>query len=247
MSGFQDHFSRQSDDYAKHRPTYPPELFEFVASIAPAHDHAWDCATGNGQAARGLSAHFERVIATDASEQQIANAQPAERVEYRVATAEASGLQPRSVSAVTAATAFHWFDHERFADEVLRVAKPGAVVCVWAYAWSEMPEAPRTVLRERVSPLLEPFWADAVRRAWQGYGVFHFPFDEIEPPQFEVRRNWTADEFIAYASTWSAVQAFAEAHGYLPHEAHADAIREAWGDEPQEIRWPLTMRVGHVG
>jgi len=85
---FKDHFSKQAADYAKFRPRYPREMFEYLTSIAPARQLAWDCATGSGQAAVGLVAVFDRVVATDASEKQIANAEPHERVEYRVAPAE---------------------------------------------------------------------------------------------------------------------------------------------------------------
>ncbi|MEO8452199.1 MAG: SAM-dependent methyltransferase, partial [Gemmatimonadota bacterium] len=54
MSGFQDHFSAGARGYAAFRPTYPAAVFEWIASQCAGHDLAWDCATGNGQAARGL-------------------------------------------------------------------------------------------------------------------------------------------------------------------------------------------------
>src|SRR5204863_7244503 len=85
---FKDHFSGHATDYRAFRPAYPPELFAFLASSAPARDLAWDCGTGNGQAAVGLAGHFARVLATDASAEQIAQAEPHPRVEYAVAAAE---------------------------------------------------------------------------------------------------------------------------------------------------------------
>ena len=78
---FKDHFSRQATDYAKFRPQYPRALFEFVAANSPNNEVALDCATGNGQAAVALAEFFQKVIALDASGEQIANAQPNERVE----------------------------------------------------------------------------------------------------------------------------------------------------------------------
>jgi hypothetical protein len=62
--GFKDHFSRQSAAYRQFRPGYPPELFAYLASIAPGRALAWDCATGNGQAAIGLAPHFTLVVVT---------------------------------------------------------------------------------------------------------------------------------------------------------------------------------------
>src|SRR3954468_23053908 len=90
---FKDHFSAQAADYAKFRPGYPRKLFDYLGTIAPSRQLAWDCGTGNGQAAIGLATEFGRVIATDASEKQIAKAQPHEAVEYRVAPAENNGLE----------------------------------------------------------------------------------------------------------------------------------------------------------
>src|SRR6185437_2828314 len=86
-----------------------------------------------GQAAVALAEYFEKVIATDLSEKQLANAQKHPRVEYAVATAERSGLADQSVDLVTVAQAFHWFSHAVFYDEVRRVLKPGAPLAVWCY------------------------------------------------------------------------------------------------------------------
>src|SRR5262245_44204049 len=92
LMSFKDHFSQQANAYAKYRPLYSADLFEYLAALAPARDTAWDCATGNGQAAIGLALYFARVLATDASAQQIAQATPHERVEYRVAVAERTDI-----------------------------------------------------------------------------------------------------------------------------------------------------------
>jgi hypothetical protein len=83
---FKDHVSTQAADYARFRPRYPREMFKYLGTVARSRALAWDCATGNGQAAVQLTEVFDRIIATDASEKQIANAEPHERVEYRVAS-----------------------------------------------------------------------------------------------------------------------------------------------------------------
>ena len=123
---FKDHFSHQAADYAKFRPRYPREMFEYLATIVQSKKVAWDCATGNGQAAVELAAVFDRVIATDASKKQIANAQPHDRVEYRIAPAEKSGLESDSIDLVMVAQALHWLDSSRFYPELRRVLKDDA-------------------------------------------------------------------------------------------------------------------------
>ena len=113
--------------------TYPDSLFAFLASLVPAHDLAWDCATGNGQAALGLTPHFRKIIATDASPRQIAQAHPHPKVTYLVAPAERTPLPDGLVDLVTVATAFHWLDFPRFYAEVRRVAKPDGILAAWGY------------------------------------------------------------------------------------------------------------------
>ncbi len=130
---FKDHFSKQAADYAKFRPRYPQELFDYLGSIAPSRQLAWDCGTGNGQAAVGLASVFDRVIATDASEKQIANAQSHKRVEYRVAPAENSGIESETIDLIMVAQALHWFDLDRFYAEVRRVLKNNGVLAASAY------------------------------------------------------------------------------------------------------------------
>src|SRR5438067_12707191 len=97
---FKDHFSKQAADYAIFRPSYPQELFVYLGSVAPGRQLAWDCGTGNGQAAVGLASVFDRVIGTDASENQIPNAEQDVRDEYQHAAAENSGIEAAAVDMV---------------------------------------------------------------------------------------------------------------------------------------------------
>ena len=58
QKAFEDHFSTHSRQYAQARPTYPDEIYAYLASLAPARSLAWDCGTGNGQAAIGLASRY---------------------------------------------------------------------------------------------------------------------------------------------------------------------------------------------
>src|SRR5258708_2942546 len=133
MTEFKDHFAVVASSYAEARPHYPKELFAFLARTAMGHECAWDCATGNGQAAVDLAEHFERVEATDASAEQIKNAVAHPKVRYSVALAEASGLAARSVDLVTVAQALHWLNLDKFYAEAKRVMKADGWIAVWTY------------------------------------------------------------------------------------------------------------------
>ncbi|HJY64333.1 MAG TPA: class I SAM-dependent methyltransferase, partial [Ignavibacteria bacterium] len=121
---FRDYFSKQAEEYSKYRPKYPDELFKYLSSLTKEHDLAWDCACGNGQASIGLAGYYKKVIATDASPAQINFAIQHPIVTYLTAQAENSGLESNSADIITAATAIHWIDTEKFYPEANRILKP---------------------------------------------------------------------------------------------------------------------------
>src|SRR5258708_11720090 len=131
-SQFRDQFAQAAPAYATFRPRYPAALFGALAAHAPARHLAWDCATGSGQAAIGLAEHFEQVVATDASEAQLAAALPHPRVRYQRATADASGLSASSVALVTGAQALPWLGPPAVYAHAGRVLMPDGGVAVWA-------------------------------------------------------------------------------------------------------------------
>jgi len=242
---FKDHFSKQAADYAKFRPRYPQKLFEYLGSVAPNRGLAWDCGTGNGQAAVGLATVFDRVIATDASEKQIANARSHERVEYRVTRAEKSDLESASIDLIMVAQALHWFDLDRFYDEVRQVLKPDGVLAASAYNLLRVQPAIDEVVNRYYYEVVGPFWPPE-RELVENFADLPFPFHEIDPPKFEMTAQWNLDHLIGYLRTWSSTQRFMAANGADPLEQIIDELRRAWGN-PQEVRtvlWPLILRLG---
>jgi SAM-dependent methyltransferase len=243
--GFKDHFSAHAADYAKFRPRYPKELFRWLATVAPERELAWDCATGNGQAAVALAELFERVIATDASEMQIGNAEAHGSVEYRVARAEESGIDSNTVDLITVAQALHWFDLKRFYAEARRVSKPGGVLAVWAYKLATVSPEIDAVVNHYYSEVVGPFWPEE-RAQVEKFEELAFPCPEIEAPLFEMVAEWNAEHLIGYLRTWSATQRFMAANQRDPVEEIVGGLRTAWGDEVRLVVWPLTVRVGRV-
>jgi len=245
---FKDHFSTRSADYALYRPTYPAELAERLAALAPGRELALDCGCGAGQLSVLLADVFAQVVATDASAQQLANASPHPRVAYRHAPAEASGLADASVDLLTVAQAAHWFELDAFYAEARRVLRTDGVIALITYGIIEADGEVGAALSRFYFDVIGPFWPPERRHVETGYRSLPFPFAELEPPQLAMRANWTLEQLLGYVDTWSAVRVAEATLGRAPYESFAEALRALWGapDQPREIRWPLSMRIGRT-
>jgi ubiquinone/menaquinone biosynthesis C-methylase UbiE len=238
-------FSKASDQYAKHRPQYPEELFSYLSEICARHDSAWDCATGNGQAAVSCAKYFSHVEATDISAEQIEHGIPHPKVHYSICPAEHTPFADQSFDLITVATAVHWFDPEQFHREVERVLKPGGVLAVWTYGYFQIePEIDQVIRRELLDPI-DPFWASANRQVLNGYRDLLLPLDEIRDlPAFVLKIEWDLGQLLAYARTWSAVKRYSAELGTDPLDGLETKMKTVW-DEPDKIRtvhMPLFLR-----
>jgi SAM-dependent methyltransferase len=247
---FPDHFSGVAGAYAEFRPRYPDALFDWLAEVAPRRDLAWDCATGNGQAAVALARLFDRVLATDASAEQVEVATPHPRVEYRVAPAEESGLTADSVDAITVAQALHWFDRPVFYEEASRVLRRDGVLAVWTYGHPRLDDpAADAVFQEFYSATVGPYWPPERALVDVGYRTIEFPFPEVDPPDLEMETLWPLAALLGYVATWSATTRFRRSRGFDPLPALGEALARVWGEpaESRRIRWPLAIRAGRRG
>jgi len=156
----------QAKSYAAARPRYPAAAIAYVvegisgatvaeagASEAPgsvrspalggtyANTLCIDVATGTGQLAVPLGAHFRRVIGCDISTEQLAHATPAPNVEYVHATAYDLPAADNSVDLVTVGQALHWLDAEAFFREAARCLRPGGTLAVLGYGMCSLAAA----------------------------------------------------------------------------------------------------------
>jgi len=244
---FKDHFSGVAGHYAHFRPRYPAGLFDYLAGLVPKNSMVWDCAAGNGQATLDLAARYDKVIATDASREQIAAAAPHANVEFRVATAEHSGLPDAAVGLITVAQALHWFDLVRFYSEASRVLVSGGVLAVWAYGINRVEDVVvNELVKDYYANIVGPYWPPERKLVEEGYRSIPFPFGEITPPAFRMEAHWTLDELLGYFSTWSATSRFIKARGFNPLDPLAAEMAKVWGDKNSTrlVVWPLAVRVG---
>lgn len=246
-----DHFSTKSKEYSFTRPTYPDHLFKFLGEITPSKNLAWDCATGNGQAAIGLCKYFKKVIASDASKSQIDNRFERDNIVYDVFPAENAHILDNSVDLVTVAQAIHWFDFDRFYQEVKRIGKRNnSIIAVWTYGMHKItPEIDEISERLHVGgEILGDYWPPETKYVKEQYNTIPFPFKEIDTPKLDMNVNWNLNDLIGYMETWSSVKRFQRDRGFNPLDLVKQDIQMLWGgkDEQKLVRWNINLRVGLV-
>ena len=241
-------FATEAEEYAHLRPTYPDDLFAFLATVVPSREAAWDCATGNGQAATHLAEYFDRVVATDESREMIAQAPSVPRITYRVVEAEDSDLEDRSVDLVTVASAIHWFDLERFYNEVNRVVKPGGTVAAWTYYTPVFGNEVDAIIHRLAHDILGAYWDERVHYVVDEFHDLPFPFEPIGAPPFQTDMTWDMQDLLSYFETWSSSIKYREANHESPTHLIEDDLAKAWGDPQQkrDLHFPLYMRLGTV-
>jgi len=245
---FKDYFSKQSKVYSLYRPTYPRSLFDYLASISVQHEKAWDCATGNGQAAISLSSYFHTVIATDPSPAQIEQAPQNPNVIYQIARAEKTEISSYSVDLITVAQALHWFNLKDFYQEVGRVLKPEGILAIWGSEVLDISPSINEILRHFYSKIVGEYWPPEIRILESGYRSIPFPFQEIASPEFKMEAAWSMNHLLGYLESWSATQKYREVNQINPIGQIRDDLAKAWGipEEPKRVIWPIRMRIGKL-
>lgn len=245
-SDFKDHFSDQSAQYARHRPHYPDELFHFLAKLTTHRRLAWDCATGSGQAAIALSKHFDEVIATDASAEQIDAAVAHAGVSYRVAEAESSGLDDASVDLIAVGQALHWFDIERFFAEAARVLDIDGILAVWCYELCKVTETCDAAVDELYTDIVGELWPPERRLIEERYAGIVMPGLELDAAVLDMQVSWNVADMLGYLRTWSACNRYQRTYGRDPVTMIEERLRAAWGSDVRPVRWPLMLRVSRL-
>lgn len=242
-----DNFSTYADLYAKYRPQYPTALFEYILSFVKEKNLAWDCGTGSGQTAKELSKYFENVYATDISFKQIEHAVKEKNIIYAVEAAENSSIENNATDLVTVSQALHWFNFEKFYDEVKRVSKPGGLIAAWTYSLLQVDPITDALIHKHHFNTLQNYWDEERKYVDDGYSSIPFPFKKIDTPEFFIEVNWNTDDLEGYLNTWSALQKFIKQNNDSPVPALMNEIKLNWpGNETRKIIFPIHLKMAYV-
>jgi ubiquinone/menaquinone biosynthesis C-methylase UbiE len=242
-----DYFSSNAKKYFQYRPSYPKELFDFIYSHVSQKQNAWDCGTGNGQAAFELSKVFENVYATDISENQLQQAIKAKNIFYSLQPAEKTHFENHFFDLITVAQAVHWFNFEAFYNEVKRTAKENAVICLFGYGLLRITPEIDNIIDNFYYNIVYDYWDKERRYIEEEYKTIPFPFEEISCPKFINQQQWDIEHLLGYLSTWSSVKTFIQKNGYNPINAIKDDLYKIWDkNQKMTIHFSIFMRMGRI-
>lgn len=242
-------FSIRSDAYAQFRPTYPDSLFRWLATQCPQPRCALDIAAGSGQATLPLLAHFDTVLACDASPDQLLSGTAWQSVQRFVARAEQLPLRDGLVDLIVVAQALHWFATPAFFAEATRALTPDGLFCAWCYSLLRIEPTVDAVIARLHSETLRGYWPQGRASVDAGYRDIQMPFGTIEPPVFAIEAYWNLPQLLGYLRTWSAVRQWQQAHGKDPVTQLESELARLWGypERQRKVRWPLHILAGYPG
>ncbi|MFI5152765.1 MAG: class I SAM-dependent methyltransferase [Chitinophagales bacterium] len=243
-----DLFSNQAGSYAKYRPGYPQQLFDYVLSFVRAKDYAWDCATGNGQAAIHLTKYFPKIAATDISEKQIRRAKAGPGIEYTICPSEKTPFPDNQFDLITVAQAYHWLQFDSFFKEATRVGRPEAIVAVWCYG------LPISGV-QKIDQAVGYFYKDIVGQYWdkervyveEEYRTIPFSFKELPSGDFQFEVEWSTQDLLGYLNTWSSVQHYIQENKMNPVDAFSNDLNQIWDISKRlTLMFSIHLRLGRI-
>lgn len=191
----EDKFSGKAEIYDKYRPSYPTELTDWLYIKTRAQTVA-DIGAGTGKFTKLLLDKPWKVTAVEPNRDMLVrlqrNVPQAKAIE---APAENTGIPDHTIDLVTAATAFHWFDEDKFREECKRImTESGRVALIFNQKITD------DVVRERdeISRIYCGYKGHAGKRSNEEGDAFlrNEYFAEVEYAEFEHSVSYDEDGFV---------------------------------------------------
>ncbi|HKP47844.1 MAG TPA: class I SAM-dependent methyltransferase [Pyrinomonadaceae bacterium] len=194
-------FSSRVDNYAKYRPSYPPEILTPLRANCGLTTESIiaDVGSGTGLLSEVFLRNGNPVFGIEPNKSMRLRAELAFEMETRFesvdGTAERTTLRSASVDFVVAGQAFHWFDRNGARAEFARILKPGGwVVLVWNSRRVDSTPFLRAyeklllhyskdyaeVRHQNVEPDLERFFSPGTMQTANFYNVQRFDYEGLK-------------------------------------------------------------------
>ncbi|MCM1578308.1 MAG: class I SAM-dependent methyltransferase [Ruminococcus sp.] len=226
-------FTGKADFYDKFRPAYPPAVADWLYEKTEAATAA-DIGAGTGIFTKALSSKPWKITAVEPNpDMREILARNAPFAEILSASAENTGIPDLSIDLVTAATAFHWFDKEKFRRECKRIFTPKGKLAI---VWNNHVECPLIEERNRIFLKYTGMCNSVAGTASEGDDFLRSGyFAEMEYLKEEHFIDMTEEHFIGYCFS----------HSYSPKrddersEAFVGELKEAFHKFARDGKFPM--------
>ena len=135
-------FGKTSLDYSKYRDIYPDSMYEklFNLGIGLKSQNILDLGTGTGVFPRAMHKYGAKFTGIDISEEQIKYAKFLSEksnmeIQYRVCSAESTGLDSDEYDIISAVQCFQYFNREKLVPEMKRLLKKDGKILIIFMPW----------------------------------------------------------------------------------------------------------------
>ena len=240
-------FGRRSQDYAQHRPGFPPSFYDRMEGFCSlANVTALDIATGPGVVALRLAERGAQVTGIDIASGQIEAAIEkaeqmglAQRTTFNVCRDTEFKAPPSSFDLITACQCWRWLNHEGLFPHVRQMLKPGGLFVVAHFDYI----AHRSEIARRTEDLIlkfNPAWTLAGKSGlYPDYidQLIEGGFEFIEQFCYDHLQEFTRESWRGRIRTCNGVGS----GGMTPDTLHGfdlaldDMLKRAYPDEPLKI------------
>ncbi|KAL9654615.1 hypothetical protein ABK040_006677 [Willaertia magna] len=270
-----------TNKYAQFRPTYPIELFQTIFSNIKTNKEsiiALDVGCGSGQATKEINKLCKYCIGIDPSKNQIQQAKQLnlENVDFIVGTdvelvnvinnhvkdneqnlsanIEINSNSPKlTFDLIVVAQSLHWFDFERFFQQVDQLLSKDGVFAAWTYILNhfegENGEEATKVLNDFYKTIWEGgYWSERRKLVDEKYETIpHIPYkDNIKRIVVDYKVDMSLEQYINYIGTWSSIQDYSKKNGEEKSKELLDQLlndlKNAFGyEESVKVVWPIHL------
>jgi SAM-dependent methyltransferase len=195
-------FGKTSFDYAKYRDIYPSSMYQKIYNIGIGHkdQKILDFGTGTGVFPRAMYKYGAKFTGIDISEEQIKHAIELSKnmdIQYKVCSAESSGLDSKEFDVITSVQSFIYFNVEKVIPEIKRLLRDNGKIAVVWMAWLPY-ESKIAEETEKLVLKYNPKWTGAGSKRSNNDSLNFAP--EIFETETEI--NYTENIVFNY-ETWS--------------------------------------------